>query len=256
MSNDCKVTDGLQLWLDASDISSYPGNNIFWYDLSNNNYQTTLSNNIAYNINDRGYFVFDNNDDYVDTNQSLSFESFSVGAFFRTSVIGVKMILSKETSSGNPWNYRIWLNGGQIITDIAQGSTQSSLSSISTSYNDGQWHYVMFTRDDNTWKLYIDEVLVNSKIDNFSGSITNTQELWIGKSAFTGQSPTGSYQYYGDISVVMVYDKVLSLAEISQNYNCLLSRFNNPIFNLTEISSIKAGNNNVSRMYIGNKRVW
>jgi hypothetical protein len=256
MTNICEVTDGLQLWLDASSFQSYPETGTTWYDLTDNHYDSILSNSITYNTSDRGYFIFDNTNDYIDTNQSLSSESFSVGAFFRTSSVGIKMILSKETASGSPWNYRIWMNGGQLIADIAQGVTQSSLSSPLTNYNDGQWHYVMFTRDDSTWVLYVDGIQVTTKADNFTGSIINAQELWIGRSAFTGESPTGSYQYYGNISVVMIYNRVLSLSEISQNYSCLLSRFNNPIFNLTEISSIKAGNNNILRAYMGYKRIW
>ena len=151
---------------------------------------------------------------YVDTNQSLASENFSVGAWFRTDAAGIKMILSKETAAGNPWNYRIWLNGGQIIADISQGVTQSALSSTLTTYNDNQWHLVMFTRNDSNWYLYVDGVQVNTKLDNFVGSVTNAQELWIGQSAYLG----GSYQFVGDIGQVFIYDCVLDSTEILQNF--------------------------------------
>jgi hypothetical protein len=204
------VTSSLQLYLNAATASSYPGSGTEWYDLSTNAYTASLVGSPTYGDT---HFNFSSGK-YVDTNQSLASETFSVGAWFRTSAAGIKMILSKETASGNPWNYRIWLNGGQIIADMAQAATQSTLSSTLTTYNDNQWHLVMFTRNDSNWYLYVDGVQVNTKLDNFVGSVTNAQELWIGQSAYLG----GSYQYVGDIGQVFIYNSVLNSAQILQNF--------------------------------------
>jgi hypothetical protein len=209
------VTSGLQLYLNAATGSSYPGSGTEWYDLSTNAYTASLvgsdgDQRPTYNIT---HFTF-NSGEYVDTNQSLASETFSVGAWFRTDAAGIKMILSKETADGAPWNYRIWLNGGQIIADMAQGATQSSLSSTLTTYNDNQWHLVMFTRNDSNWYLYVDGAQTNTKLDSYVGSVTNSQELWIGQSAYLG----GSYQYVGDIGQVFIYDSVLNSTQILQNF--------------------------------------
>ncbi len=214
------VRDNLNLYLTVGDSESYSGTGTNWIDLSSNSYSTSLINSISFSSDYGGLLTFDSGD-YVDVNQSLSSEFFSVGAWFRTTSSGIKMILSKETVAGNPWNYRIWLNGGQIIVDISQVSTQSSLSSPLTSYNDGSWYYVMFTRDDNNWGLYVNGVQVSNKSDNYIGSIVNSQELWIGRSAYLG----GSYQFVGDISEIMIYDRVLSSSEILQNFNATKIRF-------------------------------
>jgi hypothetical protein len=214
------VTSNLQLYLTAGNTSSYPGSGTTWTDLSTNSYSTTLTNTPTYNSGNGGYFSFDGSD-YVDTNQSLASETFSVGGWFRTSSAGIKMFLSKETSAGNPWNYRIWLNGGQINADMSQVTTQSSLSSPLTTYNNGNWYQVMFTRDDSTWYLYVNGVQVNTKSDSYTGNVVNSQELWIGRSAYLG----GSYQFTGDISEVMIYNRVLTSSEILQNYNATKTRF-------------------------------
>ena len=103
------VTLNLQLYLNAAAPASYPGSGTTWTDLSPNAYSTTLVGAPAWNST---YFTFDGTTEYVDTNQSLAAEEFSVGAWFRTSAGGSKMIVSKETAGGSPWNYRIWLNGG------------------------------------------------------------------------------------------------------------------------------------------------
>jgi hypothetical protein len=212
------VRSGLQLYLDAADPASYPGTGTTWTDLSDNGYSTTLIGAPTFNST---YFTFDGTTEYVDTNQSLAAESFSVGAWFRTTAPGIKMILSKEVPAGNPWNYRIWMNGGTIVGDMSQVVTQAQITSPLNTYNNGSWYLVMFTRDDSNWYLYVNGQQINTRADPYTGTVTNSQELWIGRSAFTqgGASPTGSYQYTGDIGQIFVYNRVLNAAEILRNFN-------------------------------------
>jgi hypothetical protein len=209
------ITDNLQLYLEPT---AYSGSGTSWIDSSTNTYDVTLVGDHPYNTT---HFTYNGTAQYVNTNQSLAAESFSVGCWFRTSAAGVKMILSKETTAGNPWNYRIWLNGGRIVADMSQVATQATLNSVLTNYNNGAWYNVMFTRDDSNWFLYVNGVQIATRTDPYTGSVVNSQELWIGRSAFTssGSSPTGSYQYTGDIGQVFVYNRVLSATEIQQNYD-------------------------------------
>lgn len=223
------VTSGLQLYLNAGNSSSYPGTGTTWTDLSTNGYTTsTLLNGVGYSTDGGGTLTFDGNNDYVDTNQSLSSEEFTVGAWFKTSAAGIKMILSKETTAGWPWNYRIWLNGGTIVGDVAQsGASNVSISSILTNYNNGNWYNVMFSRNDSTLRLYVNGVEVRNVSDTLTGTVSNSQEVWIGRSAYTGggASPTGLYPYSGSISEIMIYDRVLTDAEILQNFDATKIRF-------------------------------
>lgn len=217
------VTDSLQLYLNAGDPASYPGTGSVWYDLSPNAYSTsTFQGNAQFSSSSGGVVNFDGSGDYVDTNQNLSSETFTVGAWFKSSAAGIKMILSKEVNAGNPWNYRIWLNGGQIYVDMSQPpGTQANLASVLTNYNNGSWYQVMFTRNDSNWYLYVNGVQVNTRVDPYTGSVINSQEVWIGRSAYLG----GSYDFNGSIGEVMIYHKVLSSAEILQNYNATKSRY-------------------------------
>jgi hypothetical protein len=199
-------------------------------DLSANGYSGTLTNGVGFNnVDADGTFTFDGNNDYIDTNQSISSEEFSVGAWFKSSAGGIKMILSKETNAGWPWNYRIWLNGGQLIGDIAQsGGANVSISSTLTNYNNGSWYYVMFTRNDSTLKLYVNGVEIRSVSDTLTGTIQNSQEVWFGRSAYLG----GSYPYNGSLGEMMIYNRVLSGDEILQNYNATKSRYSVTASNL------------------------
>lgn len=221
------VTVNLQLYLTAGDTDSYPGTGTTWTDLSPNNYQTTLVNGVGYSSSNGGTLTFAGTQ-YVDTNRAITSETFSVSSWFRTTSPGIKMIISKETTTGWPWNYRIWMNGGQLIGDIAQsGGANTSINSPLTSYNNGNWYNVMFTRNDSTLRLYVNGVEVRNVVDTLTGSIVNAQDVWIGRSAFTngGSSPSGSYQYTGDISEIMVYNAVLTDAEVLQNFDATKNRF-------------------------------
>lgn len=222
------VTSGLQLYLNAGTASSYPGSGNNWYDLSTNNYTASLVNSPGYTSSAGGTLTFNGATQYVDTNQSLASEEFSVGAWFKSSVSGIRMILSKETTAGWPWNYRIWLNNGRLVGDIAKtgGSNVSILSPLS-SYNNGNWYNVMFTRNDSTLRLYVNGIEINNTPDTLTGTITNAQEVWIGRSAFTngGLSPTGNYPYDGSISEIIIYNRVLSASEILQNFDATKTRF-------------------------------
>lgn len=215
------VTRNLQLYLDAADTDSYPDTGTTWTDLSDNEYATTLVDAPAFITT---HFTFDGASDYVDTNQSLASESFSVGAWFRSTATGINMMLSKEVAAGRPWNYRLFLNGGELTADIGQGLTASELTD-NDGYNDGEWYLAMFTRNDDDWHLYVNGAEVATRSDPFTGTISNSQELWIGRSAFTsgGTNPSGSYPYEGDLGQVFIYDAVLTPAEILQNYNATRS---------------------------------
>jgi hypothetical protein len=215
------VTANLQLYLDAANPASYPGSGITWTDLSPNAYSTTLVGAPAFNST---YFTFDGSAEYVDTNQSLAAESFSVGAWFRSSASGIKMILSKETTVGNPWNYRLWMNSGQLVGDMSQVTTQAQISSSLTNYNNGGCYLAMFTRNDSNWYLYVNGTQVATRADPYTGSVTNPQELWIGRSAYSGGTPSG-YQFTGDIGQVFVYNTVLTPTQILQNYNATRSTY-------------------------------
>lgn len=203
----------LHLYLDAANPGSYSGSGTAWNDLSVHNNDGVLVGSPTFNST---YFSFDGSStQYVDLNTALDFESFAVGAWVRTSASGIRMILSKETPAGAPWNYRLWLNDGQIIGDIAKNGSPFTTISSPLTYNDGNWYLIMFTRDVSTKNLTINVngSQVATLTDLINGSIKNNQELWIGRSAYSG-----AYQFQGDIGEVFVYDKELTNSEMLQNF--------------------------------------
>lgn len=221
------VRPDLQFYLTAGNSSSYPGTGTSWTDISPNGYVATIVG-ATYSSADGGSILFSGTGKYIDTNQSLSAETFSIGAWFKSSATGIRMIISKETEAGWPWNYRIWMNDGTLVGDIAQsGAESTSITSPLSTYNDGTWHQVFFTRDGYTLRLYVDGLEINNAPDALaeSGSITNSQEVWLGLSDYTGGAGAGNYQFSGNISEFMMYNRVLTPDEVLQNFNATKTRF-------------------------------
>lgn len=221
---------GLQMYLDPSSTDSYPGSGTSITDLSINAYTGTLTNGVGYT---NKALTFDGNNDYIDMNQSITATNFTVMSWFKCSndTVVPRMIVSKETTAGGPWNYRIWLSNGTVNGDIA--SSPSTAQGIQTATNcaDNSWHMAVFVRDtvagklylyvDNVLKVQANETLANPQL------VTNNQEVWFGRSAFTagGVNPTGSYPYIGSLGEQMIYNRAMTADEIDITFRATRSRY-------------------------------
>lgn len=219
------ITDGLQLYYDVGNTASYPGSGTSIFDLSPNGYTGTL-NGPTYSSANGGSLVFDGVNDYIDTNQSIGSEDYTLMAWFTAlDAINFRMLISKETPTGSAWNYRMYLyqTSGDLIGDAKKTGSSDQITHAQN-LADGNWHMTAFSRNTatDTFNLYIDGNLVNSTTDTLtSGSIINSQEVWIGLSAFSG----GSYPWKGNIAASLIYNRALTDAEVLNNFRATKTRF-------------------------------
>ena len=222
------ITTGLQFRLEPQLSSSYPGSGTSAYDLSPNKYTATLVNGVTYSTARAPSFGFNGatNYRYINTGQYLSSETFTLSSWFKSSNTATyQMLFSKEQVGGTPWNYRLFLNqtAGTIQGDIAiTGVNYNSLGG-STNLCNGVWHNAVFVRSValDTLYMYVDGVLVNSMTDTTTGSMSNNQNCWIGLSAYTGASATGSYPMNGQIGQSLMYNIALTAEQVKQNFNAM-----------------------------------
>lgn len=222
------ITDGLQLRLEPQLTASYPGSGTSAYDLSPNRYTTTLVNGVTYSTARAPSFGFNGatNYRYIDTGQYLSSETFTLSSWFKSSTTALfQMLFSKETVTGTPWNYRLFLNQGTgyVTGDIAITGPNSKNVTNATNLCDGIWHNAVFVRSValDTLYLYVDGVLITSATDTTTGAMSNNQNVWIGLSAFTGSSPTGSYPVNGQIGQSLIYNTALTAQQVAQNFRAM-----------------------------------
>ena len=216
------VTDGLIFRVDAGDSSSYSGTGTTWTDVVNGNNGTIL-NGTAYNSAEGGYFDFDGVDDKVDFGQPAILESFpmSIDVWFYSANAGDGIItkgITRQLPSLRDWD--LFGNGSNLIFAVSTGSAYNIiLSDTYPSLN--AWHHLSVSWDGTTAtngaKMYLDGAL-------FAQGTSSSTVFATAHNIFAGGNRTG-YYLDGRISMIKMYDKVLSAAEALQNFDASKARY-------------------------------
>ncbi len=230
------VKDGLVLNLDAGKKDSYNRVGTAWNDISGNAYNGTLTNNPLFNINNGGYFQFDGTDDFV-TLGNVSNLGFTNGIFTIESWIYVPStwtagsqypnIISKGATAGwdtDGWSlfcFRDYPSSGQFTWGF--GMRNSGVVNSRFRYTLPTNQYIQAVAVING---AVDTTLYENGVFNKTGVNTltpasNSTSVLVGADAGV---PRQSFP--GRISVVRIYNRVLSATEVLQNYNALKGRFN------------------------------
>lgn len=203
--------DGLALYLDANQASSYPQTGTTWYDLSGASRQTTLLNGPIWDSN--GWIEFDGADDrgtntfgFLNNNESHEAWIYSKG-----NVSTYNMFM------GIILPYYGFFNGNTFIVQDYIGGAQVGYFTGTLSLN--RWYHFLSTRSYNgtntTLTTYINGTLSNQS--TYSGAPSIAGGTWaIGN--WDAPSAGASYSFYGDISGVKIYTRALPQTEIKQNY--------------------------------------
>lgn len=218
------VTDGLKLWLDASNPASYPGSGTTWYDLSGNGYNGTLVNGPTFDNGNEGSIVFDGVNDYVNSNNQLNGVLFiTLSVWIKYSVVGNspwRGILTKNNFN----DFALAVGGlsapGRGVIYLVNSNNQTSGNVVTTSRLDnGLWNNLTATYDGSFVRLYVNSIQENSvKLTGIMHNTPNTNVL-------IGAYP-GLYQLFlGNISQIQIYNRALTQEEITQNFNATKSKY-------------------------------
>jgi hypothetical protein len=205
------VTSGLLLNLDAGNASSYPGTGTTWTDLTGNGYNGTLVNGPAYNASiNGGAFLFDGVNDYISIPSpnltSTNYTVMSVGRYVNVAA-GGRLV----SANVNNWLMGQWT--GTTENYYAEGW----VSSVSAGASDTNWRILAATGNisADSYSLYV----------NGTNTVTNAGGSQ-GPNGFSLGRYNGGSEYSNSyISVLLVYNRVLTQEEITQNYNYYRSRF-------------------------------
>jgi len=231
------VTDNLVLCLDAGNTKSYPGTGTSWTDMINGHTATMIDASWYLSVNG-GVMDFDGTDDRITLPNTA--QPNGLGSTFS---IEIWHYLSNSTAPGSMWTYgSLFTNGGGasdwnsgagnnngliIGFDIMNSRNQSGTEvwkTYSPAPSVQTWHQYVFTLNSGTGNMYIDKNNVMSNNTDFRtnyGQVTGTTGIGLAD-VYNG---TVRGEYDGLISVVRIYDKVLSTAEIEQNFDATKTRF-------------------------------
>ena len=216
------VTDGLVLALDAGNTKSYPGSGTTWTDLSGNGNTGTLESGVGFDSDYGGSLSFDGTDEYATGNITLGITNVSINCWVNISTTSKKGPFLKV--GGGTTGYAIGVgndnmdsNGNEII------GLFTNVRWIDTNINYGTgWKYVTLVLNASSVpSIYLNSILIGS----YSGTnpISPTSFYYIGRNI--GDEPSGARAFNGNIAQVSIYNRALTAAEVSQNFNALRGRF-------------------------------
>ena len=222
------VQDGLVLALDAADKNSYRGTGTTWSDLSGTNNTGTLINGPIFSSANRGVIVFDGVDDYVSIPNSSTLNP-NTGSF---SI--VCWVNSDPSNGGDGWD--LWVgkritgsNGYYVGANNPSGarfivandaSSRTDTGFIGYTFNTWAMFTSILNRENNTQTIIRNDFAESSTVTPSGGNYNNSGVLSIG-----ADIGVNSFFVNGRIGPVLIYNRALTTAQVTQNYNATKGRY-------------------------------
>lgn len=237
------VTDGLTLYLDAANVKSYVSGSTTWGDMCVGGNNGTLQNGPTFNSENVGSIVLDGVDDYINKSSLTSFDVNSISIWFKpTSTINSSssnnaliQLRRNITAQGFPDSaYYITLGAATnqltneyiTIADLSLPSNKRTGVTDGGSFIGGSWYNLVINWESTSYAIYINNVK-KTTVSSASGhtpKLTNPNLIYLG--ALLGDGAVTPIVYFnGSLSIIQIYNKVLSVSEISQNYNAIKKRY-------------------------------
>lgn len=222
------VTSGLILHLDASNSASYPGSGTLWEDIVGA-YDGTLTNGPLFVNENGGVISFDGSNDYVNIADNAALRGSTTGEL--TIQIWAKIssftagdgLFGKQFGASQDYDgYSLAIQTNNVLR------LQMNGLNVNGGYNSGnnvwtlnRWHLFTAIIDfGGSPKAYVDTTNVISTTNAESSIPNNTASLRIGQSI-----QEGSFYPVMKVGAFYVYNRALSAAEITSNYNATKARF-------------------------------
>jgi hypothetical protein len=221
--------NGLVLCLDAGNTKSYPGSGTAWTDLSGNSNTGTLVNSPTYSSGNGGFFTFNGtNNEVTTTTQFTNPQTFSISAWFKTSSASGRKIIGFETNqtgtATSGYDRHIYIGSdGKLYFGLYDGLVKTAISPLT--YADNNWHYVVGTygSEGTTIRLYVDGASVATATASFAENLNGYWRI-AGYNLANWTNASNGY-FTGNIAQASIYNRGLTAAEVSQNFNALRGRF-------------------------------
>jgi hypothetical protein len=220
------VRSGLVLSLDAANARSYVSGSTTWRDLSGNNNSGSLVNGPTFDGGNGGSIFTDGVNQYIASSYfGNTTDSFTFSAWFKNDNYSeTKHALARgRDGSGNGWSLysRILTTGLSESAAVTTSGGNVQFTATGTSILPlNTWYYLT-----GVWtagvsiRHYVNGVL-EATTNTSSTNLRTSTDGWVIGSLSTTNFTSG----YN--AVAQIYNRVLSAAEIQQNYNATQARFN------------------------------
>jgi hypothetical protein len=204
------VTDGLVAYFDATNAASYPGSGTSWFNLvAGKPITASLVNGVTYS---GGFLQTNGTNQYISIPVGSGDTSLSL---FPSTVMGATRY-ADTTSNGRMMsgqNPRNWLLGHYNDTTLNYYA-EAVIAGVPGGPNDTNWRVYTGTAGTSNYNFYVNGTLNTGPTTGASG--VYGMEI--------GRQYNGTEYSSGSVAFVLIYNKVLSAAEVTQNYGVLKSK--------------------------------
>jgi hypothetical protein len=217
------ATDGLVLWLDAGIAPSYAGSGTTWTDISGNRINGTLTNGPTFNSANGGSIVFDGVNDYTNLGSNFTYPIFTISLWVNAGSTQVQYADIFDNNHTGFRNFVLQQNNNNTnqyefyVLDAASIISSSGFINITAS----TWTNITctFTPSDRTI------VYINGTFHSQGALANNRNILYQAQVLRLAAWAAGGRSWNGRIANFITYNRVLSSAEILQNFNAQKALF-------------------------------
>jgi len=212
--------------------------NIIDYSGENNNATNSGATYNSHGVFNKG-MNFDGNGDAIESSSyTYTFnQEMTLAAWFKYNGGGTGSPRILEISqTGNADSHCLAPDPDGTLRAWAECSTSTRVGAMddTNNYNDGEWHFMVYTYSNPNAKLYVDGVLTDS-VSDACANLDDGNELIIGAiSDVSGQYAKSQHEYDGYIDEVAVWNRALDQNEILNMYKRGILRLNLSIRNCSD----------------------
>lgn len=214
------VSSGLVFCIDAGNPRSYPGSGTTVYDATNTQPTTSMLNGTTYTSGTSGYWTMDGIDDYIGgSNLSTTLAGGTMEIWTYITAINRQQGFFALNSGIGYINF--WMPGTNNMRWEVIGTTGSAYSTINattTSVINTWYHFVGTFNGSNNTTIYVNSVAETSQTMTNQPSGSYTAGIQVGRY-------DSSYPSASRISIARFYNRALTAAEVSQNFNATRGRY-------------------------------
>ena len=215
------VQNGLALNLDAGKFYSYPQSGTTWTDLSGNGTVVNLSST-SYTTDAGGGIYFSSSASSANFTATLNFSGgFTLETWIKhTGVVSTArvqryMTIASTPSEGPVLRHNSASNGSLHGYLFDSGNTFRQID-VTGQILTNTYYHLVYTYDGTTFRLYNNNIQVGTLVATVTlPTIGTTHSLASG----------GTEYFEGNMYAARYYNRGLSVAEVSQNFNALRNRF-------------------------------
>jgi hypothetical protein len=224
------VTDGLVFAADAGNLVSYENGSATTYSMTGSA-TGSLLNGTGYSSTGGGTWTFDGIDDSISTNppafsSSTNSLSFNFWVYPTGTSTSSQAILGRDTNSAGATPHILIRRTGNLnlTWNFSNGTSAATMGFSDVFLNNlNKWVNLQITANYTTGavNVYRNGIFYSQQTMSTPVFPNTSVPVYVGSFVFAGFIP-----WTGNISTTQIYNKELTAAEVSQNFNAQRNRFN------------------------------